>query len=197
MLHIMNRRVIRLIVVWGAIWLGFHVPLGAAESELVREESLNVPTWSMQVLQRHHGPRNSDAILIDVILVQKSHRRLLAKNIIGPIVLFEEKQRILSCEGQGSAMVGQGPVVFDLSGRRTQAMKHPGYLRKCARIERSNLALFQYNLVANGKPYNLVRVLNAEGQLVLEKKFDDEADLTVSDAGKIYRVRIPAPGMPG
>jgi len=197
MLHNMNRKVAPLVVALAAILLGSHIFVEAAESEVVREESVNVPAWSAQVIQRHHGPPRSDAILIDVFLVEAGNRRLLAKNIVGPIVLFEDKRRILSCESQGSAIVGRGPIVFDLAGRRTQLMNHPGYLRECERIERSNLLLLHYNLMADGKPYNLVRVLNAEGKVVLEKKFDEEAELTVSDAGKTYRIRIPAPELPG
>jgi len=197
MLHKMNRRVVPPVVVLVAISLGLPIAVKAAEPEVVREESVNVSAWSAQVVQRHHGPRGSDAILIDVFLVERGNRRLLAKNIVGPIVLFEDKRRILSCESQGSAIVGQGPIVFSLEGGQTQIMKHRGYLRECGRIERSNLLLLQYNRMADGKPYNLVRVLSAEGKVVLDKKFDDEADFTVSDDGKPYRVHIPAPDLPG
>ena len=59
------------------------------------------------------------------------------------------------------------------------------------------MLLLQYNLVADGKPYNLVRVVSADGNVVLERKFDDEADLSVSEGTKTYRVRIPAPDFPG
>jgi hypothetical protein len=193
----MNRKVAPLMVVLVAILSGFPILVEGAEPEVVREESVSVPAWSAQVVQRHHGPRGSDAILIDVFIVERGNRRLLAKDIVGPLVLFEDKRRILSCESQGSAVVGQGPIVLNLDGRRTQIMKHPGYLRECRRIERSNLLLLQYNLMAEGKPYNLVRVLSAEGKVVLDRKFDDEADLSVSDDGKTYRVRIPAPDLPG
>ena len=140
MLHTMNRKVIPLVIGWAMILLG-HPSLEAAEPEVVREESVDVPAWSMQVIQRHHGPPNSDAILIDVFLAEQGKRRLLAKNIIGPIVLFENKRRILSCESQGDVMAGRGPIVFDLSGQQTQVVQHQGYLRGCERIERSNLLL--------------------------------------------------------
>ena len=163
----------------------------------MREESVDVPTWSARIVQRHHGPRDSDAILIDVFLVERGKRRLLAKNMVGPLVVFEDKRRILSCEAQGSAVVGDGPIVLTLDGAQAQIMEHPGYLRECARIEHSNMLLLQYNLVADGKPYNLVRVVSADGNVVLERKFDDEADLSVSEGTKTYRVRIPAPDFPG
>lgn len=197
MLHTMNRRIIPLVMAAAAMSVGYDACVGAAESEFVSEEAVDVPAWSMQVIQRHHGPRESDAILIDVFLVEKGKRRLLAKNIVGPIVLFEDRRRILSCESQGSGIVGQGPVVLDLTGRKIQIKKHPGYLRDCVRIERSNLLLLHYNLVADGTPYNLARVVNTEGKVVLEKKLAEEGDLSVSDEGKTYRIRIPAPDLPG
>ena len=196
MLHTMNRKVIPLVIGWAMILLG-HPSLEAAEPEVVREESVDVPAWSMQVIQRHHGPPNSDAILIDVFLAEQGKRRLLAKNIIGPIVLFENKRRILSCESQGDVMAGRGPIVFDLSGQQTQVAQHQGYLRGCARIERSNLLLLHYNLMADRKPYNLVRVLSAEGTVVFEKKLIEQSEITVSEGGRTYRVRIPAPELPG
>ena len=39
-------------------------------------------------MQRSHGRPNSDAMLVDIIVVEKGRTRLLAKDIIGPIVVF-------------------------------------------------------------------------------------------------------------
>jgi hypothetical protein len=153
--------------------------------------------WSAQVIQRHHGPRESDAILIDLFLVQEGNRRLLAKNIIGPVFVFEDERKLLSCESQGSAMVGRGPVTIGLDGRKTDGPKHPGYLRECARVERSDLLILHYNLVKDGKPYNLSRVLDTDGKIVQDNVFHGAGEFSVIRGGKTYRLRVPEPDLPG
>jgi len=197
MSHTMSRSVTPLLVCLAQGLFGYQSAAWAAEPEFVREQAVNVPAWSMQVVQRHHGPMNSDAIVIDLFVVEKGKRRRLAKNIVGPIVLFEEQRRIVSCESEGSAIVGQGPLALDLNGRRVQLMKHPGYLRTCARIERSALLLLHYNLVGNGAPYNLIRVVATDGRVVLDKKLQGEGEVSVSEGGRTYRIFIPAPELPG
>jgi len=105
-------------------------------------------------------------MLVDIIVVEKGRTRLLAKDIIGPIVVFD------------------GP-------------KHPGYLRECARVECSGLLLLHYNLVRDGKPFNLARVINTEGAVVLERELYRGDQFSVRHGGKTYRVRIPEPDWPG
>jgi hypothetical protein len=94
-------------------------------------------------------------------------------------------------------MEGERPIIVDLRGRRTQLPRHPGYLRGCERIERSNLLFLHYNLMTDGKPHNLIRVVTTEGKLVLEKALYEAAELSVSHGGRTYRVRVDAPDWPG
>jgi len=183
---------------WGALFLACQATLvKAGESEIVREESIDVAAWSAKVVQRSHGRPNSDAVLLDVIVVEKEQTRVLAKNIIGPIVIFDGKRKIISCESQGSAMVGRGPIILALDGGKADGPKHPGYLRECARVERSSLLLLHYNLVRDGKPFNVARIINTEGAVVLERELHRAGEFSVLHEGKTYRVRIPEPDWPG
>src|SRR5438034_1062656 len=172
-------------VAWGVLFLACQAaPVMAGESEIVREESIDVAAWSAKVVQRSHGQPNSDAVLLDLIVVEKGRTRVLAKDIIGPIAIFDGQRKIISCESQGSAMVRRGPIIFDLDGRKTDGPKHPGYLRECARVERSSLLLLHYNLVRDGKPFNFARVINTEGAIVLERELHRAGEFSVLHGGK-------------
>ena len=172
-------------------------PLFAGELEFVQKESTHVSAWSSTIIQRYHGPQDSDAIYLDLSLVEKNGaRRVLATNIIGPIVLFEEEKKILSCEDNG-IVTGIKPIIFDLNGRKKEGPQHPGHLRECERIERSSLLLLHYNLVKDGKPYNFIRILDTDGKVVLEKESHSAEEIVVSYEGKMYRVRVPQPDWPG
>lgn len=172
-------------------------PQEVGKREIMREEVTDVESWSTKVVQRLHGPPNSDAILVDVTLVDRAgNSRSLVKNIVGPLVFFEEERKIVSCESEGS-MVGWGPIIFDLSGHRTNGPEHPGYLRQCDRIEDSSLLLLHYNLMKDGKPYNFARILSTQGKVVLEKELYTAGEFEVSLGEKKYRVRVPEPELPG
>jgi len=185
-------------VAWGALLLACQAaPVETGESEVAREESIDVGAWSVKVVQRSHGRPNSDAVLLDVIVVENGRTRVLAKNIIGPIVIFDGQRKIVSCESQGSVMVGRGPIVFALDGGKTDGPKHPGYLRHCARVDSSSLLLLHYNLVRDGKPLNFARVIDTEGAVVLERELQRAGEFTVLHRGKTYRLRVPEPDWPG
>jgi hypothetical protein len=84
-----------------------------------------------------------------------------------------------------------------LDGGKIDGPEHPGYLRDCRQIEGSNLAVFEYNLVRDGKPYNLVRILDTNAKVVLEKELAGAGDVEVRGAEKTYRVHVPEPELPG
>jgi len=171
--------------------------LSAGEPEIVKQESTYVEAWSATIIQKYHGPKDSDAILLDLSLVDKNGvSRLLAKNIVGPIVLFEEEKKIFCCEDQG-AIVGIKPLIIDLNGGMIKGPKHPGDLRQYNRIEHSNLLLLLYTLVKDGKPYSLIRIFDTDGKIVLEKDSYTEEEIVVSYEGKMYKVGIPQPDWPG
>lgn len=171
--------------------------LMADEIEVVREERINVVGWSAQVVQKFHGPRESDAIFLDVMLVENTGlTKVLAINLVGPIIVFEKERKILSCEAN-NIIKGDRPVILDLEGRKWEGPKHPGYLRDCYQIEGSNLLLLHYNLVKNGKPYNLARLLSTGGRIVLDKEVSGSSEFNVLYEGKTYRVRLPEPEWPG
>jgi hypothetical protein len=94
-------------------------------------------------------------------------------------------------------MVGDRPIVIDLNGRKVDGPTHPGYLRECKKIEDSNLALLHYNLVRENKPYNFVRVIDTDAKVVLDKELPSAGEVEVATPTKIYRVRVPAPELPG
>ncbi|PYI79898.1 MAG: hypothetical protein DME26_22645 [Verrucomicrobia bacterium] len=182
-------------VAWGVLFLACQAaPVMAGESEIVREESIDVAAWSAKVVQRSHGQPNSDAVLLDLIVVEKGRTRVLAKDIIGPIAIFDGQRKIISCESQGSAMVGRGPIIFDLDGRKTDGPKHPGYLRQCARVERANLLLLHYNLVRDGKPFSFARLSTPKVQSCANGSFIARASSVFCKAGKriesAYRSQI-------
>lgn len=181
-----------------ALLLGWHeVSLKAADAEVVREKGYDVPAWTARVIERHHGPSESDAILIDIILVENSRGRLLAKDVVGPLVLFEDERKILSCESQGSTMVGYGPMILGLDGQKIRGPKHPGYLRDCTRIERSDLLLLHYNLVKEGKPYNFARIIDTDGKIVHDKVLPGAGEFGIERNGKHYKIRLSEPELPG
>jgi hypothetical protein len=92
---------------------------------------------------------------------------------------------------------GDHPVGIDLDGHQVSAPKHAGYLRSCSRVEDSNLVFFLYNLVRNGAPYNIARIVNTNGELVLEKELSDAGTIEVRVANKTYQIRVPQPEDPG
>lgn len=173
-------------------------PAEKSNDEVVWEETKFVAAWSANLVQRHRGPANSDAIVSDLILSDRTGKaRELAIGIVGPIVLFEAQERIFSCEARGAIMTGKAPMVFNLEGNSLEGPEHPGYLRTCFRIQDSSLLLLHYDLMREGKPYSVVRVLDLGAKVVLEKELDGPAELEVSDEGKLYRINIPEPEFPG
>jgi len=166
-------------------------------AEVGNERSVAMKAWSAELVQRYHGRRDSDALIEDLELLEPTgKRRLLAANLIGPIFLFETERTIVSCEANG-AMSGDHPLFIDLAGRQTGGPKHPGYLRSCARVEDSNLVFFHYNLVRAGTPYNLARIVNTKGALVLEKELSGAGDVEVRAGDKRYKVHVSDPELPG
>jgi hypothetical protein len=89
------------------------------------------------------------------------------------------------------------PILIDLNGHKTLLAEHPGYLRSCSTVGSGEEILFHYNLAENAAPYNLVRIINAAGRVVVEKRLDVEGDVEFTVSGKQYRVRIPSPELPG
>lgn len=173
-------------------------PAQATVVEAVSEKSQEIRAWSARLIQREHGPENSDAIMLDVLIVDSSgNERLLAKDIVGPLLVFEDERTILSCESN-DIMAAARPIVFDLSGQKTDGSEHPGFLRDCGRIQGSSLAFLHYNLVRdNGMPYNLIRIVDAYGKVVLEKERLGAGEVEIRVGERTYRVRVSEPEFPG
>jgi hypothetical protein len=194
----MNKWLVAFPAFWAFLVSACHqIPKEPNVAEVVKEESRSVAAWSGQLVQRQHGPPNSDAILLDLSIVDSTgSQRLLAKDLLGPVLVFEAERKIVSCESSGT-MVGVRPIVIDLNGRQVVGPDHPGYLRQCKEVEDSNLAFLHYNLVRQNKPYNLVRMIDTDGRLVFEKEMSTIGEVEVRAAGRTYQVHVPEPEWPG
>ena len=169
----------------------------AAPTEVVNEQLLEEKAWSVQLVQRVRGPKDSDAILVDLSLLEPTgNRRLLAKDLIGPVFVLERERKIVSCEAN-DVVTGDNPIIIDIGGRKVDGPKHPGYLRRCGQVEDSGLAFFHYNLVRGGAPYNLVRIVDSDRKVVVEKELLGAGDIEVHEENKMYQIHVAEPELPG
>jgi hypothetical protein len=155
--------------------------------------------WSATLVQRFRGPENSDNITLDVELIDREgNKRTLARNILGPVVVFEKDRVVASCEAVGALAMGPHPIFISLSGETKNGPTHKGFVGQCTRIEGAELLLVKYNETrSNGKPYSHIRIIETSGILVLEREFDNAGVLEFPYKGKAYKVNLPAPELPG
>jgi hypothetical protein len=165
--------------------------------EVVWEDTTYVEAWSLSLVEQMHGPAHSDAIRTDVFLVDgNGSRRLLVKDLIGPLVPLPNGKRIFSCEAN-SVMQTRGPLLVDLDGTTEALPQHPGYLRNCEAVGTGEQMLLHYNLIGSGGAYNLVRIFDSAGHMLLETRLESEGEIQFEVAGQVYRLAIPAPELPG
>lgn len=180
--------------------VGLAVVVGTAIAdgppEVTSENVRVIEAWTLKLIEVSHGPPESDAILIDLYVERGEKRRLLAKNLVGPFVPLQRAKKIFSCEAN-DAMNTVGPVLVDLKGKKTKLPRHPGFLRDCITVGTGEELLLQYSLMDGSALYNLVRVIDASGRTLIEKRLSAEGDVEFTVSGKSHQVRIPAPEVPG
>ena len=178
--------------------MALAVPSWAQQpQEVVTEKSRPVEAWSLTLIERDHGPPESDAILTDLFIVPtKGQRRLLIQNLVGPFVPLIKARKIFSCELNDSMMT-KGPLIIDLKGQKQELPSHPGYVRDCTTVGTGEEMLLHYNLAENGKFYNLVRVFDSSGRILVERKLDTEGSIDFEVSKRKYSVTVPAPQFPG
>ena len=163
----------------------------------VSEHSTVVSGWSAKLIERMHGPQESDAVLVDLFLQEAGGaRRLLAKNLVGPFIPLVRSRRVFACESN-AAMETKQPLLIDLRAAQHMVAKHPGYLRDCTRVGSDEEIMLHYNLTENAAPYNLVRIIGSDGRILIDRRLNTEGDVEFEVSGKRYRVHVPAPEFPG
>ena len=174
-------------------------PTDTTEEQVVRTERRTVPSWPVDIVIQWSGPKYSDDIVGKLQLVDtRGHVLTLSESVIGPVVVLEKERVVASCEAQGGILAAPAPLFFSLTGQRTEGPKHPGFVRNCDRIQDSDLLLLHYNLLrSDGTPYNLIRVLNAVGTIVLDKEMSTAGEIELQYRGKTHRISISAPEFPG
>jgi hypothetical protein len=169
-------------------------------SEVVIERTHPVPEWGMTLVERMLGPEASSYATTDYLVRQPDGKeRLLATNLAGDgVVILLQSRRFISCE-RNTFFAAEAPVLIDLNGKVLRLAAHPGFLRDCSRVGSGEEVLFHYNMWGKSPykfPYNLVRVFDGNGKMLLETTLVKAGSVEFTVAGHRYSERIPEPQEP-
>ena len=175
--------------------IAFALDASGAQDTL-RERATPVASWNAALIERERCTTKGGSCEVELLLQETNAApRTLAKGMVGEFLVLERSRQVFLCEGS-SALQTMGPVLVPLRGSMALLGSHPGYLRGCALTGTGEEVLLVYSLVRSGRPYNLVRILDAGGRLIVERHLDEAGDVEFNVAGKTFHAHVPTPEAP-
>jgi hypothetical protein len=169
----------------------------SAAQDTLRERATAVASWNATLIERERCIAKSNACEVELLLQEANGvPRILARGMVGEFLVLERSQQVFLCAGT-SVLGTKGPVLVPLRGSMSLVGNHPGYLRGCGVTGTGEEVLLVYSLVKSGRPYNLVRILDSGGKLIVERRLDEAGDVDFSVAGRTFHAHIPTPELPG
>ena len=162
------------------------------------ERATPVPAWGATFVESERCVVESDDCEMTLYLQPNgSKRRLLASHVVGAVIALGPWRTIFSCE-ENSILGTSAPLLISLEGKVTHLRAHAGFLRQCMVVgDGAGVALI-YNLgVEKSGLYNIVRVFDGAGKLVLEKNMPKSGEVEVTIGSQTYKVPVPEPEEPG
>ena len=163
----------------------------------MNESTRRVPEWDSSLVFCVYGPEDSDAISVDVYIVNATGAQTrIAQDLVGDFIPLPKARVIFACE-YNAIMQSARPMLLDLQGKKTLLPEHPGYLRTCESVGSGEQVLVQYDQVEESNHlFSTVRIYSSSGQLLVEKKIVEAGVVEFSDAGKAYSVPVNKPELP-
>jgi hypothetical protein len=168
----------------------------AGAQDTLRERATPVASWNATLIERERCTAKSGTCEVELLLQETNGApRTLARGMVGEFLVLERSRQVFLCEGS-LALEPRGPVLVPLRGSMTLLGNHPGYLRGCGLTGTGEEVLLVYSLVRSGRPYNLVRILDAGGKQIVERRLDEAGDVEFTIAGKTFHANVPSPEPP-
>ncbi len=160
------------------------------------EESAPVSAWAVKFVTIEHCRPESDVCGTDLYLEDQGKvRRKLMSDMQGPLLLLLKSKKIFACESN-AIMETKRPVLIGLAGKTVDLPIHPGYLRSCSIVGTGEEVMLNYSLVEAEQPYSVVRVVNSDGGVLVEKRFNSEGEVEFMILDQKHRANVPAPDWP-
>lgn len=180
---------------WALLATAFAMDASGAQDTL-RERTTAVPSWNATLIERERCTARSNTCEVELLLQETNGApRTLATGMLGEFLVLERSRQVFLCEGTSSPEM-KGPVLIAVRGASTLLGNHPGYLRGCGVTGTGEEVLLVYSLVKSGRPYNLVRILDSSGKMIVERRLDGAGDVEFSVAGRTFHVNVPTPELP-
>jgi len=178
--------------------VAFALGTGASiAQDSLRERTTAIAAWSATLIEREHCSRGRAVCEMELLLQDTNGApRSLARGLAGEFLVLERSQQIFSCEDNRTVET-KGPVLISRRGSVTLIGNHPGFLRGCGVTGTGEEVLMVYSLVKNGRPYNLVRIWDSGGRMLVERRLDEAGDIEFSVSGRTYHTHVPTPEPPG
>lgn len=164
----------------------------------VTEDRVPVAAWKADLVSCSYGPADSDAIESTVYVKEADQPlRRLATGLTGTLHPLAIARRVFACQ-ENTVLGTTAPMLIDLEGKAKTLLPHAGSLRDCNVVGTGEQVLVQYDDAASpdSAPFSIVRVYGAEGELLVEQRFDHEGSIAFSVDGKPYTAEVLEPEMP-
>jgi len=177
------------------IAFAFALDASGAQDTL-RERETAVTSWNATLIERERCVAKSSTCEVELLIQEKNGvPRTLASGMVGEFLVLEGLHQVFLCEGT-TTLETKGPVLIPIRGSMTLVGTHPGHLRGCSVTGSGEEILLVYSLVRSGRPYNLVRILDSGGKLIVERRLDEAGDIEFSISGRTFHAHVPTPEFP-
>lgn len=164
----------------------------------VTEDRMPVAAWHADLVTCSHGPAESDAIESTLYVKEADQPlRRLAAGLTGTLHPLAIARHVFACQ-ENTVLGTTAPLLIDLEGHAKALLPHAGSLRDCNVVGTGEQVLVQYDEIdsPDSAPFSIVRVYGAEGEMLVEQRFDHEGSIAFSVDGKPYSAEVLEPEMP-
>lgn len=166
---------------------------------LVTEDRTAVAAWKADLVSCGYGPAQSDAVETTLFVKEEGQAlRRLAAGLAGPLHPLPAARRVFACE-DNSILGTAAPLLIGLDGKARTLLPHAGSQRSCDVVGTGEQVLVQYDDAADAdsKPFSVVRVYDADGNVLVEQRFEQEGSVAFTVDGKPYTAEVLQPELPG
>lgn len=147
------------------------------DDKIIKRSSKYIPEWESWLLEEETGINYSGVFWYDLHLLDKNGEKIATLPTLRGYTFLTstENDQIVACEENPDSK-GYA-IIFNLKGDTVAEFRHEEFLRACGTTEDGKLYWLQYNALERPvtptdlKPYNIVVVMNNEGEVVYEERF--------------------------
>jgi hypothetical protein len=172
------------------------------ENKIIKRSSKYIPEWQSWLLEEETAIRESGVFWYELHLLDKNGDNIAALPTLRGYTFLTStaNDQIVACEENPDSK-GYA-VIFNLKGEVVAEFQHEEFLRACGATDDGKLYWLHYNgletpVKSSGfKPYNVIVILDNEGNVVHEEKFvkGKTVEFEYKEAG--YEIDVPDASVP-